>query len=99
MFVVPANAMRMQGPKTTGRSVVKGVCLRASNKGRGVWAPAFASLPRGQGRELLRLPCAREFRFGLMAAEKDQQAAEQRQHREHQQAGRGRASGFLDPAD
>src|SRR6476661_9410485 len=37
------------------------------------------------------LPCGDEFHLALMAAEKDQQAAEQGQHRKHQEAGRGRA--------
>ena len=89
---MPESSLRTQGPITTGCSVVKGICLHASNKGRGVWAPAFA----GRRRGLLR---ARELRLGLVAAEEDQEAAEQRQHREHQQAGRGLPRGFLDPAD
>jgi hypothetical protein len=42
-------------------------------------------LARGRRRELLRRG---EFRLALVAAAKDQYPADQRQHREHQQAGR-----------
>src|SRR5882724_8750268 len=46
-----------------------------------------------------RLSHRGEFRLGLVAAEENQPAADQRQYRKHKQPRRGGAGRFLDPAD